>query len=217
MIRKRARTAEAKAARRHEILAAAASLFDEVPFQEVKIASVAERAGVAKGTVYVYFDTKEAMFLELFVRELESWTASLAESIIGCEPGAPVIEMIVCEVADRPLFCRLASLLHAVLEQNVDTATAAMFKRSVRDATAPVISAIKKRMYGLDELSAVHLMLRVNAVIVGLYPACVPPPAVAAAHDESDLTVFHMDFREHLTAVLLALFAPYLEAAPAAV
>lgn len=65
--------------RRGEILTVAAKLFAERPFHEVKIDDVAARAHISKGTVYLYFDSKEDLYVsivqagaDLLVRRLES-------------------------------------------------------------------------------------------------------------------------------------------------
>src|SRR5690348_12841370 len=57
-----------KEARPGEIVAAALELFVERGFAATKLADVARRAGVTKGTVYLYFDSKEALF-KAVVRE----------------------------------------------------------------------------------------------------------------------------------------------------
>src|SRR3989441_12879496 len=57
-----------KEARPGEIVAAALELFAERGFAATKLAEVARRAGVTKGTLYLYFDSKEALF-KAMVRE----------------------------------------------------------------------------------------------------------------------------------------------------
>ena len=57
-----------KAARPAEIVAAALEVFVERGFAATRLADVARRAGVTKGTVYLYFDSKEALF-KAVVRE----------------------------------------------------------------------------------------------------------------------------------------------------
>src|ERR671931_147268 len=54
----RARSASDKAARRDQILAAAAAIAAGTPFDELAMADVAARAGLAKGTVFQYFATR---------------------------------------------------------------------------------------------------------------------------------------------------------------
>jgi len=57
-----------KDARPAELVAAALEVFVEKGFAATKLADVARRAGVTKGTVYLYFDSKEALF-KAVVRE----------------------------------------------------------------------------------------------------------------------------------------------------
>ena len=58
-IRHRATSDLQKEQRRDVILAAAYDLFMDVGFFDVSMAMIAKRAGVAKGTIYIYFETKE--------------------------------------------------------------------------------------------------------------------------------------------------------------
>ncbi|MBS0362057.1 MAG: TetR/AcrR family transcriptional regulator [Proteobacteria bacterium] len=58
-----------KEARPGEMLEAALSVFAERGFAQAKLDDIARRAGVAKGSLYLYFDTKEALFRAV-VREL---------------------------------------------------------------------------------------------------------------------------------------------------
>jgi AcrR family transcriptional regulator len=64
----RPRFARRKEARPHELTAAALSLFVERGFAATRLDEIAARAGVSKGTLYLYFDSKEALF-EAVIRE----------------------------------------------------------------------------------------------------------------------------------------------------
>lgn len=65
------------AARPEEILDAALAVFGESGFARAKIDDVAKLAGVSKGTVYLYFESKEALFREMVRAKI---VASLAEA-----------------------------------------------------------------------------------------------------------------------------------------
>jgi AcrR family transcriptional regulator len=54
-----------KDARPEEILAAALEVFADRGFASTKLEDVARRAGVTKGTIYLYFENKEALFKAL--------------------------------------------------------------------------------------------------------------------------------------------------------
>src|SRR5687768_273903 len=54
-----------KHARPRELLVAAMALFIEKGFAATRPEEIAERAGVSKGTLYLYFDSKEHLFTDL--------------------------------------------------------------------------------------------------------------------------------------------------------
>src|SRR5262245_52764249 len=58
------------AGRREAILAAALKAFSSNGFAATRLDDVARRAGVAKGTIYLYFADKETLFQELIRQEL---------------------------------------------------------------------------------------------------------------------------------------------------
>lgn len=85
---KRATNDSEKEQRRALLLVAAQVLFEEQPFEQITMANVARRAGVAKGTLYVYFETKEALFLTLCHEQLAGWLTALDERLTTA-PSSP--------------------------------------------------------------------------------------------------------------------------------
>jgi AcrR family transcriptional regulator len=59
-----------KDARPEELVSAALDLFVEKGFAATRLEDIAARAGVSKGTLYLYFDDKEALFKEVIRRSL---------------------------------------------------------------------------------------------------------------------------------------------------
>jgi len=57
---------ELKDQREREILQAAAAVFAEHGFRGTRVADIARRAGIGKGTIYEYFHSKEDLFTRLF-------------------------------------------------------------------------------------------------------------------------------------------------------
>src|SRR5215469_5278115 len=56
---------QAKAVRREQIIAAGLACFARTGYFATTMADVAAEAGVSKGTPYLYFDSKQALFLAL--------------------------------------------------------------------------------------------------------------------------------------------------------
>ena len=85
-----------KDSRPAEILEAAEQEFAEQGFASARIESIAKRAGVAKGTVYLYFKTKEALFEGLVrarISPVFSRAATMAEQWPG--PQAELLKMLL--------------------------------------------------------------------------------------------------------------------------
>src|SRR5688572_19844289 len=56
------RKKDPKGGKVNDILAAALEEFFQQGFAAARLDAIAERAGIAKGTIYLYFDSKEALF-----------------------------------------------------------------------------------------------------------------------------------------------------------
>ncbi len=76
--------ANGRLAKRDRIVGAALRLFAHQPYQEVTMDSVARLAGVAKGTLYLYFASKEALYLGILVDGMEK---AAQESALDSQAG----------------------------------------------------------------------------------------------------------------------------------
>ena len=73
VIRQRAIQAEDKQERHHAILDAAERLLLRSPERIANVAEVADEAGLAKGTVYLYFPSKEELLLAVHERNIDGF------------------------------------------------------------------------------------------------------------------------------------------------
>ena len=73
---------------RQRILRAAESVFLRKDFHEVRMEDVAGACGVGKGTLYRYFESKEALFTALMLDGIDLLRAQLEAAVAG--PGEPV-------------------------------------------------------------------------------------------------------------------------------
>lgn len=80
------------AARREAILDAGLSVFAERGYEAARLDDVAERAGVAKGTLYLYFDDKEALFEEVIRGAVSPVVERL--SALAAIPDMPIGESL---------------------------------------------------------------------------------------------------------------------------
>jgi AcrR family transcriptional regulator len=74
--------------RRQEILDAALRCFVRTGYQGTSMQDIVEESGLSKGTLYWYFDSKQALFMELFDRIVGQMLEPVAVALDA--PGSPV-------------------------------------------------------------------------------------------------------------------------------
>jgi AcrR family transcriptional regulator len=88
--RRRAVSAEDKSQRRDQIVAAAKKVFARKGFHDTTIADIAKQAGLAYGSVYWYFDSKDELFHALMAVEEGALRGHLAAALAQpAETGMP--------------------------------------------------------------------------------------------------------------------------------
>jgi len=140
--------------RRESILDAALACFVERGFYGTAIPQIAERADISTGTIYHYFESKEALVNALY----RSWKAQVAQRVFTAFPqGAPVREQfrvmwheIVSFATSHPsafAFIELhnhASYLDAesiAIDRNVKTFAHTMIQRAQRESLVKPLEA----------------------------------------------------------------------------
>jgi TetR/AcrR family fatty acid metabolism transcriptional regulator len=74
--------------KRERILDAAELIFARHGFYNAKVAEIARQAGVADGTIYLYFKSKDDLLISLFESRMERLIASLTTAIAGVTGAA---------------------------------------------------------------------------------------------------------------------------------
>lgn len=117
----RARSLAEKRQRRAEILRAAEDLWATTPYADLSMNQVAGAAQLAKGTLYLYFDTKEELFLALVDGHLKAWIDRASALLDERRPRTPsqLADVLLEAGKDARPLRRLLVLLGTVLERRV--------------------------------------------------------------------------------------------------
>jgi len=91
------------AGRREAILAAALDEFSERGFAAARLDDVARRAGVAKGTIYLYFSDKETLFQEL-IRAMLAPLVGALEAMGGVDMPLPALAEHMADLFVREIY-----------------------------------------------------------------------------------------------------------------
>ena len=106
-------------ARPEEILDAALAVFGEAGFARAKLDDVARQAGVSKGTLYLYFDSKESLFREMVRARVVASLAEAEEFVRGYEGSARSLLIELVRRMYTRVRCeqmtRIARLVHGEL------------------------------------------------------------------------------------------------------
>lgn len=204
---RRARTQDARDQRRADILAAAAGLLDLKDGDLPAVARIARASRVAKGTPYLYFRTKEQIYLAVLAEGFGRWLACSKESL---EAEPPSLEKFVdnyCRFCDEnPSVLYLAARSGLVLERNIDDQTARRFKDALAREVEAIGRRIAERIPGYTVAQAATLFLYSYALTVGLWQYAHPPPAIARVLRDEGMAVLRLDFSSALRSALLALW-----------
>lgn len=134
--------------RRRLILDAASSLFLQRPYSQVSISDIAEAAGVAKGLLHHYFDSKRDLYLEV-VRDV----SRLPMPVGGADPTwAAAIDALLGFVSDnRELWLNSITLGGAEGDDEV---------ASILDDSREVLAEQTIEALGLDDTPVVRALVR---------------------------------------------------------
>ena len=205
----RARSAEAKDQRRADLIAAASRLFADADFDAITIARVAEVAGMAKGTAYLYFATKETLFLELVRAELTTWLADFIQSINrqrAANPAVAVPRALAKSFANHPQVRRLLVLQHTVLEPKLGDAAARGFKLHMRELMDEACAVIAPKIPGWQLEDAQVFVMQTIALVIGVTQLSEPSPVIARVlASDPRLRPMCIDFEPFLARTLTTL------------
>ncbi|POX63485.1 TetR family transcriptional regulator [Streptomyces sp. Ru62] len=211
----RARNEEQREARRRAILDTAAAMCSEMPVNSVSLNELSRRVGLAKSNVLRYFESREAILLELLDRDWRQWTAELPELLDATvAPDAAVLQRgrafaatLTHSLARHPVLCDLLSAQAGVLEHNVSADVAARYKRA---ALANVAALAALADHHLPELRGHTEQLVAQAVLVigAIWTHARPSEAMLTAYEaDPSLAVLRMDFEPTLQDLLTTLIA----------
>ncbi|MET7574739.1 TetR/AcrR family transcriptional regulator [Streptomyces sp. NPDC005492] len=211
----RARSDEQREIRRRAILETAAAMLDEMPVAEVSLNELSRRVGLAKSNVLRYFESREAILLELLDSAWKQWTADLPDRLAaGIDPADPAgrrgdafAAVFAHSLAEHRVLCDLLSAQAGVLEHNVSAQVAARYKKAALANTAALAELARQYLPELGE-GAGQLGGQVYMAAGAVWTHARPSPGMLAAYEgDPSLAVLRMDFTSSLQEMVATLIA----------
>ncbi len=194
----RARRPAQKEERRRSIVEAALALWCECTFKEFTMAQLAARLGLAKGTLYLYFETKEEVFLAVLDQLLENWLTELAQLFLELKkPVRPptVAATILATLQTRRELIRLLPLVETLLDRYASDSTVIVFERRALAYITQAGQALEAGFSTMPSGSGVRLLLLLRALMMGIYLRANKPTRIRhLLAEHADLQGFNVRF-----------------------
>jgi AcrR family transcriptional regulator len=161
-----------RAERRQAILTAALQEFSAQGFAAARLDDVARRAGIAKGTIYLYFRDKEGLFEELIRSEMSPAIGALEAALAIDLPVRVVAEQAV-ELFVREIYgTHRKDIIRLVISEGPRFPQIAdLYYREVLGRIIPAVRALLARAHARGEL-------RNDAIV--RFPQLLAAPGVVA-------------------------------------
>lgn len=205
-----------KEARPHELLDAALSLFVEKGFAGTRSEEVAARAGVSKGTLYLYFPSKEDLFKAVVRAHLSTPIAegqALADRYEG--PSTELLRTLILMLWHHVCRTSAGSICKVIISEARNFPEIAQFyvnevieptHRLLAGTLARGIARGEFRPVPVDHavpaLIAPSLLLAMHQASVGACPICsdMPKDDEQAIQTQIDLVLYGLEIRADSTA-----------------
>lgn len=205
-----------KDARPQELLAAALDLFVERGFASTRLEDVAKRAGVSKGTLYLYFTNKEELFKAVVRNSVVPAIDAAEEDIAGFDGhSADLLRRVIHGWWDRMGNTNASGIVKLVMAESKNFPDLACFYQEeviVRGSRA--MSVLLERAVARGEFRAVDVTTMTQVLIAPVLMMMTWKHSVGpCSHDQLDPTAFIDSFLDMALNGLLpsAASAPAVE------
>ncbi|MDH4062116.1 MAG: TetR/AcrR family transcriptional regulator [Aquincola sp.] len=171
-----------KEARPQELLDAALALFVEKGFSATRAEEVAQRAGVSKGTLYLYYPSKEELFKAVIAQSLGARIEQSAQQVQAYRgPMGPLLEDLLVRWWQQVYASPVSGTFKIVVSEVRNFPEIADFwVRNVIEPGHALIGSIVQRGVDTKEFRPVDVLSVVHSLVLPLVMLCVHKHGLAA-------------------------------------
>jgi AcrR family transcriptional regulator len=206
----RARNPEQKEERRQHLLDVARALIDaESDLQLLSLNEIARSAKMAKANLYRYFESREALLLDLLWDEWQDWFKDFQKDWSKVAKSKKsfdsLIKTLALSFSKRDLLCNLTTALPTVVEKNLSEPTIKEFKHRSIQLFSEIANYLENCSNELDSKTYAIFLQDSVSLIAGIYPFSHPNDVVARVLMDPQLHFFKRDFSLELERYMIAL------------
>lgn len=165
-LKRRAVTDAQKQFRRQEILDGARAYFEASGYEGFTMTRLAGRLGIVKGTLYLYFPTKEAIILALYARALEDWCEAVKVKLATPIAGDDFVQLFYDTATADPILIPILTRLEHVIEHNISVELLVEAKRHFQTCFESIADKTQSAL-GLAPEQARELILTLGVLLSG--------------------------------------------------
>ena len=160
------------AARREEILAACAKLYETKPFRDITIRDIGDATTFGRTSIYNYFQTREEIFLGLLQQEYGVWSRELKALAADAPAHSPaaLADGLAETLSRRGLLLKLLTVNLSEMEENCRDERLADFKRTYSAALAAVEACLQTFCPAMDAAARKRFLYAFFPFLYGVHP-----------------------------------------------
>lgn len=174
-VRQRARSKAAKLQRKDAILAAAEILLRQLGHGAMTMQAVATKAGLGKGTLYLYFSSREILVFGVYGRLFDRWIEQFAGQVPDGNGVEEFCQDFCHHYTDDPLFLQLTGFVLSVMEPQLDRETYVTGKRAMSSRVKKLAGIAYQRL-GMSPILAQKFVWGLLTVAAGATQMTLRPP-----------------------------------------
>ena len=165
-INQRARSADQKALRRRAVLEAAETYFLEVGYEAFSMSKLAKKIGLSKGTFYLYFQTREELFLTLYEQSLIRWSQVFIDDLSDSMTSEAYAQKLFSTASADGTFLPLLIRLEHMIEHNVAIPRLISSKQVFIKQVEAIAEATSISL-SLSEAQAIEVVKTMGVLLIG--------------------------------------------------
>ncbi len=207
-IKKRAISEYQKLHRKQVILETAFNLFIHNEYQDISMDLVAKKAKLAKGTLYLYFKSKEELFFSLKIMEYHHWFDEIEKKIknLSKRPASKqerikkFSNFITKSFEQRKNLIRLIIIVHHTLEKNINEELVLNLNQQIGNRLLQLGAQLENLFSFLNPSDGARLVFYIKTIALGMYQVSEPVAVIRemANKNKKELNIMMLDFKKEV-------------------
>lgn len=172
---------EAREEREQLILEKAVELYDSLSFSEITMSTLAKHCGMAKGTLFNYYPTKETLFAKILYKEYSEWGAHELEEIEKHPEFTResykefVMEQTRYLLENRVRMIRLVSMKRSIISKNIAPEILSEEIEGLDKTVHKLSKLTEQKLDFLTEERIYNLYMARHVIMIGAYALATSP------------------------------------------